>query len=315
MIDSVGMKVNIFFRLLGGFSFAGLTALALPAAADGQTKAQATSPAPDTSYVRYATGIDIYGSPKDWYRLAARYGYHVSEQPVVGGVVCFDNGAYGTNPVYGSVAVVVYYQDEGNYWNIGTRYAYPATDGANYDYYSYVKEQSYRVLKNDPNVHYIYRRGMNVRPIGYYSRPEYAGYDAVGKQYTLSNETKELTIYPKKDYVKAYVGAGQVVRVLAKAEVGETLWVLVKTPYRAGKIYAQTSNYGKEQLRRFAADSTNASELYYAQNYGDTVLDLGYADYSKIAGDSGEVTITIKKGKDPMRLQPLQTISLQLSDK
>lgn len=327
MIESVGMKVNIFFRTLVVFSLACLVAFATPSATE-PAAANTISQGPDTSYVRYATGINIYGSPRDWHTLAARYGYYVSDKPVPGGAICFKDSAYGMNGAYGFVGVVVYYQDDGDYWSIGTRYAYPTREGGSYYSYAsvkgqtgsdynhlYVKEQGLRVLKSDPHVHYIYRRGMNLRPAGYYSRPEYAGYELVGKQYKLSTETKEVTVYPENNYVKAYVGSGQVVRVLAKAEVGETLWVFIKTPYRTGTVYAQTYYDGKEQLAKFDASSPEAYRMYYAKNYGDTVLDLGYADYSKIAGDSGELTITIKKGKDPLRLTLLQTINLQLARK
>jgi hypothetical protein len=317
MIDSEDMKVNIFFRMLGSAVRACLVGLAILAILSIATlsEAQTVSQVPDSSYVRYATGMNIYGSPKEWYTLATRYGYYVADKPVTGGVVSFDSGAYGTTSPYGFVGVVVYYQEDGGYWNIGTRYAYAATASGNYYSHSYVKEQSFRVLKKYPQVHFIYRSGMNARHDTYYYQPEYAGYEVVGKQYTLSDETKEVTVYPENSYVKEYVRPGQVVRVLARAEVGETLWVFVKTPYRTGKVYVKTYYQGKEQLKAFDASAADAYQMYYVKNYGDTVLDLGYADYSKIAGDSGEVTITIKKGRDPMRLQPLQSISLQLAQK
>lgn len=267
----------------------------------------------DTGFVRYATGINIYGSPKDWPTLAAQYGYYVSDEPVAGSVVSFEPGSYGTNSSYGFLGVVAYYQDGGNYWKVGTRYAYSAK-GADYYYgHSYVREEEFQVTKKDPKVRYIYRSGMNARPKGYYY-PEYAGYNVVDKQHPFSDETREVTVYTEKSYVKTRVTAGQVVRVLAKAEVGETLWVFIHTPYQAGTTYAQTYyDSGKESLKKFNPGSADAYRMYYAKDYGDTVLDLGYANYSKIAGGSGEVTITIKKGEDPKQLKTLQTISLYVT--
>jgi hypothetical protein len=105
------------------------------------------------------------------------------------------------------------------------------------------------------------------------------------------------------------------VRILARAEVGETLWVLVKSPYAKGKVYARTYYEGKAQLRKFNARSPEAYQMYYARDYGDAVLDLGYYDYSKIVGQRGDVTIMIKKGGNPMQLVPVQTITLQLAAK
>jgi hypothetical protein len=311
MIYSTNRKVNFHFRALASFLI-GLAALAiLPLANQSEAKTVARGQA--TSYVRYATGINIYGSPKDWHTLAERYGYYVSSSPVQGGVVSIERGAYGTDDAYGFIGVVIYYQGDGDYWNVGTRYAPPAAAGADYDRYFSVSERLLRVLKNDPKVHYIYRGGLRARPKGYYSRLEYAGYEVVGKQYAFSPETKEMTVYADEGYARAYVGPGQVVRVLARGEVGETLWVFIETPYRPGNVYAETYYGGKGQLRKFEASSADAYRMYYASNYGDAVLDLGYLDYSKIAGDSGEVTITIKKGADPTRLVLLQTISLQLA--
>jgi hypothetical protein len=312
MINSHSRKVNGFFRWLCSFALAGLLALTmLPAI--GRTLAKSNAVGPDTDYVRYATGINIYGAPKDWYMLAPQYGYYLSETPVVGGVVSFRGGTYGTNSNYGFVALVVYYKELGDYWDLGTRYAYPKSDGVRYYNHFSAKEQTFRIRKHDPNVYYIYRRGENLRPAGYYFYPEYAGYDVVGKQNVLSSETKEVTVYPDTNSGTAYVGPGQVVRVLAKAEIGETMWVLVHTPYRKGSVYAKTYYNGKEQLTKFNAASPDARYMYYVQNYGDTVIDLGYADYSKIAGGAGQVKITIMKGGDPMKLQPLQTVTLQLA--
>lgn len=268
----------------------------------------------DTNYVRSATGIYIYGNAREWHTLAARYGYYVSDKPVPGGAVCFEGGAYGASDAYGFVGVVVYYHDRGDYWEVGTRYAYKV-EGANHYSDSSVREQAFRVMKKDARAHYIYRSGMNARPGGYYTRPEYVGHGVVGKQYALSTHTQEVVVHQQDVYAKASVGPNQVVRVLAKAEPGETIWVFVETPYRAGTVYARTHYDGKEHLRRFAASAPDASRMYYAKNYGDTVLDLGYADYSEIAGDSREVTITIKKGSDPVRLQLLQVVRLHLAGK
>lgn len=281
---------------------------------DGDRDVNSVSNVFDTNYVRSATGIYIYGNAGEWHTLAARYGYYVSDRPVPGGAVSFEGGAYGASNAYGFVGVVVYYHDRGDYWEVGTRYAHKA-EGASYYNGSYVKEQAFRVKKNDARAHYIYRSGTNVRPGGYYTRPEYFGHSVVGKQYAFSTQTEEVVVYQPDVYTKATVGPNQVVRVLAKAEAGETIWVFVETPYRAGNVYARTYHEGKEHLRRFDVSSPDASHMYYAKNYGDTVLDLGYADYSEIAGDSREVTITIKKGSHPARLQILQVVRLQLAGK
>ncbi len=269
----------------------------------------------DMDYVRRATGIDLFGAPKDWHSFAARYGYYVSDKPVPGGVVCFEGGAYGASEAYGFAGVVIYYQDRGDHWEVGTRFAYLAEGRSYYDD-SYVKEQVFQVFKNDPRAHFIYRGGMNLRTGGYYTRPEYVGHNVVGEYHAFSGDAKDVVaVYPKSNYERAFVRAGQVVRVLAKAEVGETLWVFIETPYRAGTVYAVTHYGGGERLMQFDASSPEAARMYFAKDYGDTVLDLGYADYSRIAGDSGEVTITIKKGGDPARLLPLQTVRLQLDRK
>jgi hypothetical protein len=312
MINFATKKVNFFGRLFVILIVAGLAATAMSRGANG-TSTKPVYQSSVTSYVRYATGIEIYGSPNTWYSSAQRYGYHLSDQPVTGGVICFTNGAYETSAAYGFVAVVVYYDDDGSYWNIGTRYAYPGAS----DYYNHypAREQVYRVRKADPDVHYIYRLGMNVRPVGYYYRPEYSGYNIVQREYALAPNAKEVTIYSNDRYQKVYVSPGQVVRTLARAEIGETLWVFVKTSYEKDKVYARTYRDGKEQLTRFDANSSEAYQLYYARNYGDTVLDIGYTDYSSIMRNRGEVTILIKKGGNPMKLVPVQTITLQLAGK
>jgi hypothetical protein len=74
---------------------------------DANTTAARTFPTiMDTSYVRTATGINIYGAPREWHTLAAQYGYQVSDKPVTGGVICFEGGAYGTSETYGFAGVV-----------------------------------------------------------------------------------------------------------------------------------------------------------------------------------------------------------------
>lgn len=313
MLGTRHAKVNTCFHKLASLAIACLATLAINFIAvhvDAQTISKGTY----TDYARAATGINLYGAPKDWPTMAEKSGYYVSDRPMPGGVVCFEGGAYGTDSTYGFVGVVVYYQDNGAYWNIGVRYAYP-TDSETYYSHSSVNEYGFKVRKDDPKVHYLYRQGMNVRRADYYLRPEYAGYNVVYKEYALSADTKEVTVYSKNSYVKSYVEPGQVVRLLAKAEVGETLWVFIESPYYKGQVYVKTNHDGKEELRKYDAHAPEAYHMYYAQAYGDTVLDLGYADYSKLAGDTGEVTITIKKGTDPKRLLPLQTISLHLAGK
>lgn len=267
----------------------------------------------DTGYVRSATGIDLFGAPKDWHRLAPRYGYYVSDRPVAGGVVCFAGGAYGSSDAYGFAGVVVYYRDRGAYWEVVTRYAYAGEGRGRYDD-SHVMEKAFHVSKHDARARYIYRGGAAGRPAGYYARPEYVGHNVVGDYHVLSGGTQNVVaIYPAGGQdERAYVKPGQVVRVLAKAELGETLWVFVETPYRAGTVYAVTHYGDASRLVKYDGSAPEASRMYYAKDYGDTVLDLGYADYSRIAGDSGEVTITVKKGADPARLMPLQTVRLHL---
>lgn len=311
MINSLGSKVNCFLRMLVILSVTCATVLTGLLAVDF-AEAKTTPVSSDTSYVRYATGINIYGAPKDWYGLAVHYGYYVSDQPVPGGVVSFEKGAYGTNSTYGFVGVVVYYREVGNYWDFGARYSYPATERTIYYNHAFAKEQSFRVLKKDPNVHYIYRHGENKRPDGYYFRPEYVGYEVLGTRQPLAAEKREVTVYSENVFAKAFVGSGQVVRILAKAEVGETIWVFIKTSHQPKITYAKTYYYGKEELSRFDPYSGQAYKMYYAKDYGDSVLDLGYGDYSNIAGKGGEITVTLKKGNDPRRLVPLQTIRLRL---
>jgi hypothetical protein len=275
-----------------------------------QTSAKSSLVTSDTGYVRYATGINIYGNPQDWYTLASYYGYEVSDKPVRGGVVSFQKGSYGTNAAYGFVGVVLYYQDSGNYWDLGVRYAYPAAASTNYFSHSPAREQSFHVLKNDSTVHYIYRRGESLKADAYYFFPQYAGYGIEGERQAFSPGNEEFTIYPEKSYVRAYVGSGKLVRILAKAEVGETLWVFVKAPGYSPYTYARTFFEGKEKWLRFNSYSNEAYRMYYANSYGDTILDLGYVDYSKIAGANGDVSITIKKGSKPDELVTLQTIKL-----
>ena len=279
---------------------AGAWRVATPAAARGH----------DTSYVRYATGINIYGSPKDWHALAPRYGYYVSRVPVPGGAVCFEQGAYGADDTYGLVAVVVYYRDEGGYWHIVTRYAH---QGAGQYEHSPVEERVFRVRKNDPAVHYIYRGGAGAG--GYYYRPEYAHGKVEGRRYPLTGGTGAATVYAEGGHTSASAVAGQPVRVLAQAAAGETLWVFVETPYRAGETYAVTHDGGRERFRKFDARASESARMYYVKGYGDAVLDLGYVDYSALAGAGGKLTITIKKGEDPSRLVPVQTVTLRLARK
>lgn len=309
MINLAGRKVNTFFRI----SFA-LCVLSIAVAgiflAVGETNAKSSLVTSDTGYVRYATGINIYGNPQDWYALASYYGYELSDKPVRGGVVSFQKGAYGTNAVYGFVGLVLYYQDSGNYWDLGVRYAYPTTGRMNYYNHSPAREQSFHVLKDDKSVHYIYRRGENLKADSYYIYPHYAGYNIVGEREAFSPGGDESVVYPKPALVKTYLASGKLVRILARAEVGQTLWVFVKAPGHSRYTYARTYSEGKEKWVKFDPYSDDAHRMYYASNYGDTVLDLGYVDYSKIAGSKGEVIVTIKKGNKPNELMTLQTIKL-----
>ncbi len=309
MINSAGLKVNTFFRI--SFALCVLfVALAGISLAVDETNAKSSLVTSDTGYVRYATGINIYGNPQNWYALASYYGYELSDKPVRGGVVSFQKGAYGTNADYGFVGVVLYYQDSGNYWDLGVRYAYPTTGRLNYFNHSQAREQSFHVLKNDRDVHYIYRRGENLKADSYYFDPQYAGYSIVGERKAFSPGSDEITVYPEKAFARAYLGSGKLVRILAKAEVGQTLWVFVKAPGHSRYTYARAYSEGKEKWFKFDEYSDHAYRMYYASNYGDTVLDLGYVDYSKIAGANREVIVTIKKGNKPDELVTLQTIKL-----
>jgi surface antigen len=269
-----------------------------------------------TYYARTVTGINIYGSPKDWHRYATLYGYNISNKPVVGAIISFEAGAYGADSAYGLVGVVAYYEDAGNYYRIKVRYANSYRETTGQYGYSGVSEREYRVLKNDPAVHYIYQPAQASAP-RYYSCPEYSDSDEVilGKQYAISGKEKFLTIYCEDANVRAYIEPGQLIRILARSEVGETVWVFVETPYSPGVIFAKTPFYehGKdEQLMRFNPYEPKSQDMYYARKYGDIALDLGYGDYSKIAGNNGKVTITIKKGGDARYLQTTQTINLQI---
>lgn len=134
-----------------------------------------------------------------------------------------------------------------------------------------------------------------------------------GKRNQLTKGIREIVIYSKDQDVKYSIEEGQVVRILARAEAGQTMWVFVKTSYKPEAVYAKTrsNEYAlTEKLSEFNASTGEAYNMYYAKNYGDYVLDLGYADYSNIAGYKGEVTITVKKGEDPKNLQTIQTITL-----
>jgi hypothetical protein len=304
-------KVNNSFWQRAGLSVICLAILVI-FSTTGTIEAQTISQGPYTDYARAATGIDIYGSPKYWPAVAQRYGYQVSDAPVPGGVICITGGYYGTNSTYGFVGAVVYYQDNGAYWKVGVRYAYPTADNAYY-HHAYVKEYGFQIAKNDPNVRYIYRDGKDERAGSYYLRPDYAGYNVVSEQYELGPDTKEATVYSKDRYVNAYLRKNYVVRIIAKAEAGETLWVFIESTNQQGIPYAKYYYDGKEQMKKFDAYAAEAYQMYYAAAYGDTVLDLGYADYSRIAGEDGVVTFTIKKGKDPRQLTTLQTIKVQFT--
>lgn len=157
---------------------------------------------------------------------------------------------------------------------------------------------------------FLFSFGPDNRSIYYTEYSDSQGVIA-GKRYQLTRETKELVIYSKDENVRATVEPGQVVRILAKVVSGETLWVFVGTPYHPGVVYARTYAYGStEKLREFNANTGDAYRMYFVKNYGDTILDMGYADYAKIAGTDGEVTITVKKGGDPRSLKTIQTITL-----
>lgn len=309
MINSARLKVNTFFRISFALCVLCVAFAGIFLAVD-ETNAKSSLVTSDTGYVRYATGINIYGNPQDWYALASYYGYELSDKPVRGGVVSFQKGAYGTNATYGFLGVVLYYQDSGNYWDFGVRYAFPTAGQTIYFNHAPAHEQSFHVLKNDTNVHYIYRRGENVKADAYYFYPQYTGYDIVGEGQDFSPTSDGITVYPEKLFARAYLRSGKPVRILARAEVGQTLWVFVKAPGHSRDTYARTYSKGKEKWFRFDAYSDDAYRMYYTSNYGDTVLDLGYVDYSKIAGSNGEVIVTIKKGNKPDQLVTLQTIKL-----
>ena len=134
-----------------------------------------------------------------------------------------------------------------------------------------------------------------------------------GKRYRLPKERKELVVYSNDPNVKANVEANQVVRILAKAEAGETLWVFIGTAYHPGMAYAKSYAYGYgsvERLQEFDPYASYAYRMYYVKSCDDNLVDLGYGDYSKLAGYSGAVTITVKKGEDPKDLKTIQTINL-----
>ena len=134
-----------------------------------------------------------------------------------------------------------------------------------------------------------------------------------GKRYALTRDKKELVVYSSNQNVKADVEPNQVVRILAKAEAGETLWVLIGTGYHPGTAYAKSYAYGYgpvERLQAFDPYASYAYRMYYVKNCDDNLLDLGYGDYSKLAGYNGSVTITVKKGEDPKELKTIQTINL-----
>jgi hypothetical protein len=278
--------------------------------------ASGAGPSHCADYARYATGIDIIGSPKDWDNYAARYGYYLSDAPVTGGVISFEPGAYGADGSYGFVGVVSYYKDDGNYWKVGVRYADAQGQAAGQYYYTGVYEKEYRLLKGDPSVHYVYRDGRYYEP-KYYACPEYpdAGQAIISRQYAFPNRASYQTVYSYDRDVVASIASGRMVRVLARAEVGETMWVFVESSRYPGVYYAKTSlcEYGKdERLEKFNPHSPASEEMYYAKAYGDTLIDLGYGDYSKLAGHDGKVTITVKKGGNVKSLQTVQTITLQL---
>jgi hypothetical protein len=270
------------------------------------------------SYARYATGISIFGSPKDWDKYAARYGYYVSDRPVVGGVATFEPGAYNIDYKYGFVGLVIYYRDDVSYWRIGVRYAGSDGDASQeYDYLD-VSEKEYRVAKGDQAVHYIYRYYPNATSSAYYTWSEYvdSGQVTTDRKYSASNEVKPLMVYSADDVVTAYFDQGQVVRTMCKAEVGETLWVFVESTNKPGVVFAKAPYYqnGRDGLQQFNPYTAAAQQMYYAKDYGDTVLDLGYEDYSKLASYGGKVTITVKKGSYAAYLKTIQTITLQVRD-
>lgn len=170
---------------------------------------------------------------------------------------------------------------------------------------------NYGPLRQPRNDRDLYHFGLDVRPI-YYTEYSSSGGVLIGKRFQMSKDVKELVIYSEDPYVKRYVQQGQVVRILARAERGETLWIFVETSNHPGGVYAKTGlhNYGAvEKLQEFNSSTGDAYRMYFARAYGDTVLDLGYADYSKIAG-KGEAIISVKKGDDPETLKTIQTITL-----
>lgn len=167
-------------------------------------------------------------------------------------------------------------------------------------------------LREQDTADFPFAFGSDNRSIYYTEYSDSQGVIA-GKRYQFTKAIKELVIYSKDQEVKASVDSGEIVRILAKAEAGETLWVFVGTSYHPGSVYAKTYYYGygaTEKLREFNAFAGDAYKMYYVKNYGDNLLDLGYADYAKLAGNNGEITITVKKGGEPRSLKTIQTITL-----
>lgn len=314
MIIFSNPKINFGLRTMVSIMLLCLVAL-IPSLAAGQSIAKARTQFQYSSYARYATGINIFGSPKDWVSYAAQYGYGLSDKPVSGGVIIFDPTADSQSNSYGMVGVVTYYYDDSDYWKIGVRYASPKSDTSNYYDYAYVTDQEIRVSKNVSTVHYIYRDGANKYP-AYYIRPEYsdAEREITVKQLTVSKENCPITIYSDKEYLETNATQGQPVRILSKAEIGETLWVYIQVPSQNATYYLRPYSYGypgNMKQKNIFVYSPEAQEVYYAKNYGDTILDLGYVDYSKLAGYKGKVIVTIKKGESPIESTTIQTFSLQ----
>lgn len=269
-------------------------------------------------YARCASGIRIYGNANQWDNLAASYGYRLASHPMIPGVMNFEAGAYGSNSTFGHVAVPLSYYEDGSYWVVRVRHSNWGEGTMTDCGCTNVSEKTFRVPKYDPSVHYIYDPARF--PPGPYSmKPGVSDLrQSIGASNPVADDNNALVVNSEEPEVTVPVRTGQRVVLRAKAEFGEKIWVLIESSRFPGILFVKPSPAlcsGDDCLVKFSPEirEDRAEALYYSKKYGDTVIDLGSADYTGLGGFDGEVTINIKKGNTPQELKIIQTIKLKVT--
>lgn len=109
--------------------------------------------------------------------------------------------------------------------------------------------------------------------------------------------------------VHVFYHAGQPIRLSAKAESGQKIWVFLEAPTLLpdNTVLARPSDaYCQEQGRYlFLFSADEGADLYYAESYAGDRIDLYISEFP--AG-AGEIIVTVKKRNSPDALETIQKI-------